>query len=137
MFILSGLALFISAGFHFSAAQVANCARNYTVHLGDTCDAISAAQNSSTYQLASVNTNINVGCTNLALGEVLCLGITGQDCTDTYVVASGDNCVAIAAAEGTTDDILLANNPNVDATCANIYPGEVIGASAKSTLKKE
>ncbi|KAK0490265.1 hypothetical protein IW261DRAFT_1431179 [Armillaria novae-zelandiae] len=106
MFILPGLALFISAGFHFSAAQVANCARNYT--------------------LAEVNTNINVGCTNLFVGEVLCLGITGQDCTDTYVVASGDNCVAIAAAEGTTYDILLANNANVDATCANIYPGEVL-----------
>ncbi|KAK0455681.1 uncharacterized protein EV420DRAFT_556418 [Desarmillaria tabescens] len=125
MFFLTGLALLFTAGFHFGAAQVDNCARNYTVHLGDTCDAISAAQNSSIYQLASVNTNINAGCTNLALGEILCLGITGQDCMDTYVIVSGDNCVAIAAAEGTTYDILLANNPNVDATCANIYLGEV------------
>ncbi|KAG7441628.1 uncharacterized protein BT62DRAFT_1011428 [Guyanagaster necrorhizus] len=126
MFILSGLALLFTAGFRFGAAQVANCARNYTVQLGDTCDAISAAQNVSTYQLAEVNTNINVGCTNLVLGEVLCLGIIGQDCTDTYVVVSGDNCVAIAAAENTTYDVLLANNPNVDSTCTNIYPGEVL-----------
>ncbi|KAK0448128.1 hypothetical protein ARMSODRAFT_1082650 [Armillaria solidipes] len=126
MFILTGLAFLFTAGLHFSAAQVNNCARNYTVHLGDTCDEISATQNSSTYQLATVNTNIDTGCTNLALGEVLCLGITGQDCTNTYVIVSGDNCEAIAAAEGTTYDILLANNPNVDSTCANIYPGEVL-----------
>ncbi|KAK0490279.1 hypothetical protein IW261DRAFT_1412850 [Armillaria novae-zelandiae] len=120
MFIFKGLAFLFTAGVEFSAAQANNCARNYTVRLGDTCDEILATQDSSTYQLATVNTNIDTGCTNLALG------ITGQDCTNTYVVVSGDNCVAIAADEGATYDILLANNPNVDSACANIYPGEVL-----------
>ena len=43
-----------------------------------------------------------------------------------HVVAEGDNCEAIAQAAGTTTDILLANNPNVDSQCTNIYPGEVL-----------
>ncbi|KIP07340.1 hypothetical protein PHLGIDRAFT_424268 [Phlebiopsis gigantea 11061_1 CR5-6] len=104
----------------------ADCARNYTVRLGDTCDEISANLHSSTYQLSHVNTNIDAACDNLAEGEPLCLGITGQDCTDTYVVQSGDNCIAIAQSEGTTDALILQNNPNVDSLCSNIYAGEVL-----------
>ncbi|PIL31050.1 hypothetical protein GSI_05746 [Ganoderma sinense ZZ0214-1] len=108
-------------------AQVSNCARNYTVVSGDTCDGISAKENVSTYQLATVNNaTIDAGCDDLFVGESLCLGITGQDCDVTHVVVSGDNCEAIAQAAGTTLDILLANNPNVDSDCSNIYPGEVL-----------
>ncbi|KAH9941126.1 uncharacterized protein BXZ73DRAFT_75098 [Epithele typhae] len=108
-------------------AQEPNCARNYTVHLGDTCDAISAKTNVSTYQLATVNADkIDAACDNLALGEPLCLGIVGEDCDVTHVVVSGDSCAAIAGAAGTTTDVLLANNPNVNSDCTNIYPGEVL-----------
>ncbi|KAG7444175.1 uncharacterized protein BT62DRAFT_900467 [Guyanagaster necrorhizus] len=101
--------------------QVANCVRNYTVQLGDTCDPILAAQNSSSFPRFPCLRECILSSLFL---KVLCLGIVGQDCTDTYVVASEDSCVAIAAADGTTYDILLANNPNVVSTCANIYPGE-------------
>ena len=62
---------------------------------------------------------------HIHLHQSLCLGIRGQDCQVTHVVASGDNCEAIALNAGTTFDILLANNPNVDSQCDNIYPGEV------------
>ncbi|KAM5538366.1 hypothetical protein V8D89_007968 [Ganoderma adspersum] len=107
--------------------EVANCARNYTVVSGDTCDGISAKENVSTYQLATVNNaTIDAACDDLFIGEPLCLGITGQDCEVTHVVVSGDNCQAIAQAAGTTYDILLANNPNVNSECSNIYPGEVL-----------
>lgn len=41
------------------------------------------------------------------------------------MVASGDSCASIAAAAGIDDATLLANNPNVDGECANIYPDEV------------
>ena len=52
-------------------AQVPNCARNYTVVAGDTCDGISAKENVSSFQLASVNNaTINADCTNLCPGEV-------------------------------------------------------------------
>ena len=58
--------------------------------------------------------------------QPLCLGITGQDCEVTHVVVSGDSCPGIAQLAGTTEDILLANNPNINSGCTNIYPGEVL-----------
>jgi len=111
-------------------AQVANCARNYTVRLGDTCDAISAAQNVSTFQLAFVNPKIDAGCDNLALGEPLCLGITGQDCTTVHVVAVGDFCSLIATEANIPLSTLLSNNPNVNANCTNIGISEVLCTSS-------
>ncbi|EPQ51676.1 hypothetical protein GLOTRDRAFT_123194 [Gloeophyllum trabeum ATCC 11539] len=129
-----------------ASAQSAICARNYTVHLGDTCDAISAQQGVSTYatfthaiiqhteetpfaryQLAFVNQGrIDAACDNLALGEPLCLGIQGQDCGSVHVVYSGDSCLNIVDSTGVSLTTLLANNPNVNAECSNIYPGEVL-----------
>ncbi|KAI0785940.1 hypothetical protein C8Q75DRAFT_294400 [Abortiporus biennis] len=103
-----------------------NCARTYTVQLGDVCDSISAAHNVSTFQLAHVNSNIDPLCDNLALGEPLCLGITGQDCQTIHVVQSGDFCALIATEAGIDTSTLLANNPNVLSDCSNIYPGEVL-----------
>jgi len=105
----------------------ANCARNYTVSSGDTCDKISAAQSVSTFQLAKVNEGvIDPDCDNLFVGETICLGITGQDCTATHEVVTGDNCFGIAQSAGISESVLLENNPNVDASCDNIYPDEVL-----------
>ncbi len=68
-----------------------------------------------------MNPQINAECTNIFEGQILCLGEIGQDCNETYVIASGDSCGAI----GVPLDVLLANNPNVNSACSNIYPGEV------------
>jgi len=105
----------------------ADCARSYTVAPGDTCDSISAANNASTYQLATVNPFINDDCTNLVPDEKLCLGFVGSDCNTTYVVQSGDSCAAIADATRMANaTLLLTQNPNVDDDCSNIYVGEVL-----------
>ncbi|KZP31873.1 carbohydrate-binding module family 50 protein [Athelia psychrophila] len=105
----------------------ANCARNTTVHLGETCDIISATFNVSTYQLAYVNNGtIDAACDNLAEGEPLCLGFADQDCIQTHVVISGDSCFAIALNANISGTVLSNNNPNVNAACSNIYPGEVL-----------
>ncbi|KAF8876147.1 hypothetical protein BD779DRAFT_1677899 [Infundibulicybe gibba] len=116
-------------------AQVANCARNYTVAPGDFCDGISAAQHASTYQLASLNPQVDALCDNLFVGEVLCLGLVGKDCQNTHIVQSGEGCNAITAGAGITFGILRTNNPNVDANCTNIYPGEVLCVAAQSFAK--
>ncbi|EGO02268.1 hypothetical protein SERLA73DRAFT_178126 [Serpula lacrymans var. lacrymans S7.3] len=109
-----------------------NCDRNYTVQAGNTCDVISAQQNVSTYQLASVNAQIvNTNCTNLFVGELLCLGLTGQDCNVTYVMQSGDTCSTIAAGAGIPLSTLLTNNPNVNPICSDLYPGEVLCTSSQ------
>ncbi|KAG0696758.1 hypothetical protein DFH29DRAFT_949652 [Suillus ampliporus] len=105
----------------------AGCDRNITVQPGDTCNEISAAYNVSTYQLAEVNTGIiDPACDDLYVGEVLCLGITGQDCNVTHVMQTGDTCYSIAAAAGISINTLLTNNPNLNTICTNLYPGEVL-----------
>ncbi|KZT64809.1 carbohydrate-binding module family 50 protein, partial [Daedalea quercina L-15889] len=101
------------------------CSRNYTVQAGDICDSISAAQNVSTYQLATVNPGIDTHCDNLTPGEQLCLGYVGSDCTDTYVVQANETCDDVASAYSMNSTVLLNNNPNIDADCSNMYIGEV------------
>ena len=59
------------------------------------------------------------------VGEVICLGLTGEDCDKVTVVADGNTCESIAGAAGIPLSTLLANNPNVDSGCSNIYVGEV------------
>ncbi|KAG5731543.1 hypothetical protein E4T56_gene5484, partial [Termitomyces sp. T112] len=102
------------------------CNRNYTVVLGDTCDSISAAQNVSTFQLALDNPTVAAECKDLQAGQVLCLGLEGQDCSIVQVVAEGDSCNNITMSANITLATLRANNPNVNANCTNIYPGEVL-----------
>ena len=43
-----------------------------------------------------------------------------------HVVQPGENCLQIAQNEGTTLQMLFANNPNINAACTNIYPGQVL-----------
>jgi len=112
------------------AAQLVNaqsCTRNYTVQAGDICDSISAAQNVSTYQLAVVNNiNVDAQCNNLAPGENLCLGWSGDDCTTTYVVQPNDDCDIITSMANINETILYMNNPQINSDCTNIYIGEVL-----------
>lgn len=115
----------------FSAAAIVaaqgTCSRPYIVQEGDYCDAISAAQNSSTYQLAVSNyQTINDGCTNLVPQQVVCLGFTGQDCTTTYVVKEGDYCDLISSNFNINSTLLRTNNPQIDDNCYNLYVGEVL-----------
>lgn len=55
----------------------------------------------------------------------LCLGLVGEDCATVATVQSGDSCGSIATAANIPVSTLLSNNPNVNAECSNIYPGEV------------
>ncbi|KAF5309247.1 hypothetical protein D9619_012776 [Psilocybe cf. subviscida] len=116
-----------------SAQTTPVCNRSYTVQPGDFCDGISAAQNVSTYQLANVNPVINPMCTNLFVGQTLCLGLVGQDCDEVHVVAAGDGCWSIANDAAISLADLFANNPNINApNCTNIYGGEVLCIAPRS-----
>jgi len=116
-------------------ATQSDCTREYTVQPGDFCDSISAAQNVSTYQLAVVNYGIiNQDCSNLYPGEQLCLGHTGEDCTDTYVVEACDTCEDISNKTGVPLDQLYVNNPQIDDDCSNIYVGEVLCVATTPTV---
>jgi len=110
------------------ASAIGMCARDaYKIQVGDYCDLIAAAHNSTTYQLAVSNWPvINEAGTNLALDGTLCLGIQDQDCQANYVVQPGDYCDLIASKTGINSTMLMANNPQIDEACDNIYEGEVL-----------
>lgn len=112
--------------FCLPAAFAADCSRTYTVVDGDICDSISAANNASTYQLAAINSGtIDSTCGNLAAGNSICLGTSGEDCQATYVVQDNDTCEGIMGVYGINSTMLMTNNPNIEADCSNIYVGEV------------
>ncbi|KAJ2915960.1 hypothetical protein MD484_g4424, partial [Candolleomyces efflorescens] len=108
-------------------AQSPPCVRDYIVQDGDWCDKISAALHVSTYQLIAANQGaINPECTNLWVGQVICLGREGQDCTNVVVVQPGNTCEDITGPAGISFETLRANNPNINEYCTNLYPGEVL-----------
>ena len=90
----------------------------FSIHVPDRSTA-------SRYQLAVANSGIDSGCDNLQVGQTLCLGLAGQDCTTVYTVQAGDTCDAIATASSINTTMLNTNNPQIDAACDNIYIGEV------------
>jgi hypothetical protein len=98
------------------------------VQEGDYCDKISAAQNVSTYQLAVSNVDaVGKDCTNLQIGQQLCLATSdAEDCRTTYTVIPDDTCEGIAAKNGLNSTILTLNNPQINADCSNIYVDEVL-----------
>jgi LysM repeat protein len=110
----------------FTTVIATACIRNYTVQAGDSCDAISASHNVSTFQLAAINPAIDTSCSNLMPGQNLCLGTAGEDCTTTYVVQPDDTCDGIQENVGVNSTIFLLNNPQIDNDCYNIYVGEVL-----------
>jgi len=116
----------IASALYVQSIAASKCTRTYTVSEGDTCDSISAAHNASTYQLAVVNPAIDSGCSNLEIGQVLCLGTLGADCTKTYTVVAGDVCESVVGAYGIDLPLLYANNPILDVACDNLYIGEVV-----------
>jgi len=123
--------LSIAFAFLVSAASLVSadstCARTYTVQTGDYCDLISAAQNASTYQIAVANyQTINDACSNLQIGQAICLGNVGQDCQSVYTVQGGDSCDAVSLKFGINSTMLQTNNPQIDEACDNIYVGEVL-----------
>ncbi|KAF7342671.1 hypothetical protein MSAN_02024900 [Mycena sanguinolenta] len=125
LFALLSTALAVSA----TPLEARSCSPTYTVKPGDTCSAIATAKGLTLAELYSYNPSINSGCTNLAIGEVLCLGPgvgSGGTCTQTYTVKSGDTCSAIAAHFGLTVSQLLALNPSISSGCTNLAIGQVL-----------
>ncbi|KAG2014277.1 hypothetical protein CC2G_011110 [Coprinopsis cinerea AmutBmut pab1-1] len=113
-------------------AQLPPCIRTYEVQAGDTCDKIADSQGVSSFQIAAVNplTVINAECSNLWVGQIICLAREGFDCSPVVTVSEGDTCVSIATAAGITYAKVLENNPNVNEFCSNIYPGLVLCTQA-------
>ncbi|KAJ7246131.1 RlpA-like double-psi beta-barrel-protein domain-containing protein-containing protein [Mycena haematopus] len=130
MFFTTSFALLITS-LAVSASQVESlearqgCAQSYTVVSGDTCAAIESRTGISDAQLHALNPSINSGCTNLQIGQVLCLS-SGGGCTQTYTVVSGDTCAAIESKKGISDAQLHQLNPSINSGCTNLQIGQVL-----------
>ncbi|KAF8876142.1 hypothetical protein BD779DRAFT_1475747 [Infundibulicybe gibba] len=122
----------VLSSIYITGAQAqGNCARTYTVKAGDTCASITATQGVSRAQLDSANPGkINNDCSNIVVGQTLCLGLVGNDCQTVHVVTPGETCATIAAGAGISFDTLRANNANVNSDCSNIFPGEALCIAA-------
>ncbi|WVO18003.1 hypothetical protein L204_105701 [Cryptococcus depauperatus] len=117
----------VALPFFSSVLAIDGCTRNATINEGDTCDSISRQYGVSTYQLALVNdATIDENCENLQPGTTICLGIQEHDCTKVYTVVANDTCNWVQQMYGISNETLWANNPQIDATCDNIYVGEVL-----------
>ncbi|KIJ56418.1 carbohydrate-binding module family 50 protein [Sphaerobolus stellatus SS14] len=55
------------------ASPQINCSKVVTVESGDSCTGIATSSNITVNQLVSLNPNVNVNCTNIFPGEVLCV----------------------------------------------------------------
>lgn len=95
------------------AVQAQDCTRNATVQAGDTCDMICTClpfllpllltipltrtltrlakkYASPTFQFALANPSIDADCSNLMIGDDVCLGQRGTDCSKVHVVVNGE-----------------------------------------------
>ena len=52
------------------------CSQSYTVVSGDTCYAIAQSHGTTVAVIFSLNPTVNAGCTNLMIGQKLCLSST-------------------------------------------------------------
>ncbi|KAF8214286.1 hypothetical protein K438DRAFT_1444692, partial [Mycena galopus ATCC 62051] len=93
------------------------CTQTYTVVSGDTCSAIESREHISDAELHALNPSINSGCTNLAIGQVLCIS---GGCAKTYTVVSGDTCSAIESRENISDAELHSLNPSINSGCTSM-----------------
>ncbi|KAF7305677.1 hypothetical protein HMN09_00821400 [Mycena chlorophos] len=112
-----------------------SCTKSYTVVSGDTCAAIEAKEGVSDATLHALNPSINSGCTNLQIGQVLCLSTSGTSsgCGNTYTVVSGDTCSAIEAKEGISDATLHSLNPSINVASTAAAPVLCLGSAGGGT----
>ncbi|KAL9936299.1 hypothetical protein V8E36_005141 [Tilletia maclaganii] len=102
------------------------CTNYSTVQPNDTCDKICQRSKVSLYNLQQLNSNKTSLCSSLQSGTGICVDGTSNNCGAVATVASDQSCSDIATKYNTTFANLRTLNPNVNADCFNIYPGEVL-----------
>ncbi|KAI1166824.1 hypothetical protein F5B18DRAFT_676807 [Nemania serpens] len=96
----------------------------YTVVSGDNCLAIAHKLGVSSGSLITLN-SLFPDCTNLLLGQVLCVPPTCR----TYTIQSGDTCNSISASQSVTFQQIVGWNPTLNTYCTNLIAGQDICVS--------
>jgi LysM repeat protein len=98
---------------------------------GDTCGKISSISNVYIAQLYALNPSINIECTNLKIGQNLCISSSSvPPCAARYVVQSYQTCSSIAQTNGLKLQTLQILNPFINSACSNLMPGDNICVSS-------
>ncbi|KAI1171570.1 hypothetical protein F4777DRAFT_582769 [Nemania sp. FL0916] len=119
-----------------------NCTATYTIRLGDTCNKIRDDFNDvfTLDEFYSWNPEVDSFCSNLAQGEVVCIGINNStgtapacpvpvkpglisNCDSCYKVVEGDYCQGILDANNITLTEFEAWNPDINISCTNVEIG--------------
>jgi LysM repeat protein len=100
------------------------CSQKYTVVSGDTCNGIGTKFGVTSSAIISANPTINTGCTNLQIGQILC--IPGGSCSRKYTVVSGDTCNGIGTKFGLTGSAIISANPTINSGCTNLKIGQIL-----------
>ncbi|KAG7086196.1 hypothetical protein E1B28_002159 [Marasmius oreades] len=107
-----------------------DCTRTTEIQAGDTCDAIAGRNGISTYIIQQINPGNT--CAGLLAFTQICVDSPANNCAKIYTVTGNEGgCDPIATAQGITFTRLRELNPNIDAFCGNIYPGEVLCVQSK------
>ncbi|KAL2812859.1 hypothetical protein BJX63DRAFT_432363 [Aspergillus granulosus] len=124
-----------------------DCTQYHTVVSGDSCADILAQFDITIEQFYAWNPTVGSNCQNLWLDYAYCVSSpsritssmsttsptamalpgpirpgTPEDCTEYYVVQSGDGCWAISDAHGIDVETLYAWNPSIGSDCGSIWP---------------
>lgn len=131
------------------------CTQYYTVQSGDSCYKIDSKYGISLTQFLSWNPAVNTDCTNLDIGQTVCISVTPGGatnltssssvpssvtssptsspspsvvpCSKHYTVVTGDSCYVIDTKYGLTFSQLQALNPGaINSDCTNLDIGQVI-----------
>ncbi|KAL0059169.1 hypothetical protein AAF712_014092 [Marasmius tenuissimus] len=106
------------------------CSRTTRIEAGDTCEAIATRENISIDIIHKLNPGNK--CAGLLAFTQICVDGPTNNCASIYVVTGNEGgCANIAAAHGIDFPRLRELNPNIDATCGNIYPTEPLCIASK------
>lgn len=100
-----------------SSAITSSClsGKTYTVAQGDSCQSIAKAQSVSSGSLQIIN-QLLPDCSNMAMGQTLCLPVTCQ----TITIADGQTCASIADTFNVSMQAFIGFNPIINLDCSNL-----------------
>ncbi|KAF8537777.1 hypothetical protein BDD12DRAFT_780083 [Trichophaea hybrida] len=103
----------------------------YNVISGDSCQQIAAKTNTAAEAIIAANPLINSQCTNLAIGQIICL----PGACDTYIPQNGETCATVAQEHKITVKEFLIWNPYINSQCSNMFAGLSYCVSRPGSLK--
>jgi LysM domain len=131
--------------------MVATCNKFYLVQSGDECGTIASNEDISLDDFYSWNPAVGTNCTDLDVGDYVCVDIIGftpttttstpgdgittptpiqtgmvSTCNKFYLVQSGDECGTIASDEGISLDDFYSWNPAVGTSCQYLALGDYV-----------